>query len=495
MKSVTFKPVNKNGEVIVQYTESFILDKGMKITVPNQYTAIVFDNEKISFRVEPCVEKVIFKEYGKNFLGHTMKIAFIHVTAIPELPWGFGQINVNNSRLKEAYRVGANGAIQIKISDYAKLIAAFPAGAQITVGDVKDKTISLIKTIGVELLGACFSNTDVSVFEISSLVGKIREDLFVRLSKETKLADMGVKIASLTVSGVHVPDEDLDLIRGRINADDKEESEMSDADASETVTLRSDMEKMQTEMLKKLSEEIAAAELRSKDASERKIAEQIENNRRATVSAVMEYVSGKLDEFGKSVSMELEEKIQDLLPLRDGALDDGASPLGLSAESIISSANTDDDYVPAAAMIYSNVEDNLIHKYFLLHENEKFLIGYDEYLKIADSAKIGDRYLLKRRNADGSFTTFEPRVYKTRENGVPLIVESLPVVRFMQAGLSAENAERASQIWTTLNRIRHKSDENKFKLDAFFAKEGVTQKEYLLSAIAFLKESGLYTKN
>ena len=120
MKEIVIKPEKTNNGIIVQYTDSFILDKGMKISVPNQYIAVVFDNEKISFRVEPCVGKVIFKEYGKNFLGHTMKIAFIHVTAIPEMPWGFGNIQVNNERLKEAYRVGANGAFQIKITDYTR---------------------------------------------------------------------------------------------------------------------------------------------------------------------------------------------------------------------------------------------------------------------------------------------------------------------------------------------------------------------------------------
>ena len=244
-----------------------------------------------------------------------------------------------------------------------------------------------------------------------------------------------------------------------------------------------------------MSEEIAAAEARSKDASERKITEQIENNRRATVSTVMQYINEQLDEFGKSLSSELDEKIQEMLPLRDGAQESTVDSLTLTAENIISNATTDDDYVPAAAMIYSNVEDNLIHKFGLMHENEKFLIDFRDYMKIVERARIGNRYLLKKRNENGSFTTFMPRVYKENDNGEPSVVESLPIVRFMQAGLNAEDAWYASEIWTTLNRIRHKSDENKAKLNAFFTKEGTTQKEYLLSALKFYKENGLYTKD
>lgn len=495
MKETVFVPVNKKESVIVQYTENFTLDKSMKITVPNQYIAVVFDNEKISFRVEPCVGKVIFKEYGKNFLGHTLKISFIHVTAIPEMPWGFGNIQVNNERLKEAYRVGANGMFQIKITDFTKLMGAFSGDGEITVDDIKEKVLSLIKTIGVELVGACFANTDVSVFEISSLVGKIRENLFEKLSKESKLADMGIKIANLTVAGIHVNEEDLELIRDRINETTETEDDNNSDSDGETVKLREDIEKFQTEILKKMSEEIAAAEARSKDASERKITEQIENNRRATVSTVMQYINEQLDEFGKSLSSELDEKIQEMLPLRDGAQESTVDSLTLTAENIISNATTDDDYVPAAAMIYSNVEDNLIHKFGLMHENEKFLIDFRDYMKMVERARIGNRYLLKKRNENGSFTTFMPRVYKENDNGEPSVVESLPIVRFMQAGLNAEDAWYASEIWTTLNRIRHKSDENKAKLNAFFTKEGTTQKEYLLSALKFYKENGLYTKD
>lgn len=174
MRETIFTPDMRESGVVVWYTEAFILDKGMKITVPNQYTAVVFDNEKIAFRVEPCVGKVIFKEYGKELLGHTMRIAFVHAKAIPETMWGFGNIQVNNERLREAYRVGANGTYQIEIADYGKLIGAFPTGVSITVESIKERMNALIRSVGIPILGGCFANTSVSVFEVSSLLGDIR---------------------------------------------------------------------------------------------------------------------------------------------------------------------------------------------------------------------------------------------------------------------------------------------------------------------------------
>ena len=60
-------------------------------------------------------------------------------------------------------------------------------------------------------------------------------------------------------------------------------------------------------------------------------------------------------------------------------------------------------------MIYSNVEENLMKKFHLPHENKKFIIDYHEYLLIVDKAKIGDRYLLKIRRSDGTYDIFQPR--------------------------------------------------------------------------------------
>ena len=77
MKETIFTPNMRDGGVVVWYTDPFILDKGMKITVPNRYTAVVFDNEKIAFRVESCVGKVIFREYGKDLLGRCVWLSFM----------------------------------------------------------------------------------------------------------------------------------------------------------------------------------------------------------------------------------------------------------------------------------------------------------------------------------------------------------------------------------------------------------------------------------
>ena len=136
----------------------------------------------------------------------------------------------------------------------------------------------------------------------------------------------------------------------------------------------------------------------------------------------------------------------------------------------------------------------------LYKEKMSKFISFAEPVQSADEAKAvikkyQNQYHDARHVCWAYMIGTERNEYLSSDNGEPSVVESLPIVRFMQAGLNAEDAWYASEIWTTLNRIRHKSDENKAKLNAFFTKEGTTQKEYLLSALKFYKENGLYTKD
>ena len=494
MRETVFKPNMCDSDVVVWYTEAFVLDKGMKITVPNQYTAVVFDNEKISFRVEPCVGKAIFKEYGKELLGHTMRIAFVRAKAISETMWGFGNIQVNNERLREAYRVGANGTYQIEVIDYGKLIGAFPAGVSITVESIKERVNSFIRSVGISILGGCFANTSVSVFEISSLLGDIRKKMLNALTEESKIKAMGIRITALTVAGIHVNEEDLELIRDRINGSEERKTE-KEMTVPTNVNLSADLERISREISGMVTSEIRASECRTKEANETRMAEALEQNRAQLLDEVMAQIKGKLDIFGKSISSEIDEKIQDMLPLQDNAKEDTVKGIKVTAQFLIDNAVDDDALIAPAAMIYSNVEENLMKKFHLPYENKKFIINYHEYLMIVDKAKIGDRYLLKICRPDGTYDIFQPHPVSRDQNGSPITVEMVPIVRFIKAGLPPIEAKKASDIWTVLNRIRHKSAENEAALRDFFEALCRTRKEFLTGALNFYRENGLYTKD
>ena len=211
---------NEKEGLVVNYTDYIKTEKGLTITVPKNYKVIAFIDEKVVFRIESCIKKDIVKSFGKDLIGKEIKYAFILKSSVPQLSWGFGNINVNNSRLKEAYRMGANGKYVVDIVDYAKLINQFTNKKEILVDDIREKTIPILKMKGIPILSSYFANTDVSVFEINSKMDEFRTKFVETLQSEDMLFDMGLKVKYITVDGLHVNDEDLELIRNRINKEE-----------------------------------------------------------------------------------------------------------------------------------------------------------------------------------------------------------------------------------------------------------------------------------
>lgn len=216
-KKRAIEPVKMNEAVLIQISAPEPITKKTKITVPTQYRAIAFIDQKPQFRIDPCIEKEFVKTYGKEYIGKQLSVAFIMVHSFAQSQWGFGNIPVNNARLKEAYRIGANGKFGIDVVDYAKAIQAFPNHNIITIDEIREKSISTLKTVGTPILGEYFSNTSTSVFEMNALLSDFRNKFTDALEDEKLFINMGIKVVNLTVDSFHVNEEDLDLIRSRIN--------------------------------------------------------------------------------------------------------------------------------------------------------------------------------------------------------------------------------------------------------------------------------------
>lgn len=217
MKETIIQPLQSEESVIIQFSAPTIVNKKTKVTVPNQYKALAYIDEKMLFRIDPCSEKVIYIHYGKEYIGKKLQLAFVLTKEVPQLAWGFGNIPVNNERLKEAYRVGANGKYKVELIDAVRLIQAYELKDSVTPDKIREKTISIIKTVGIPILSSCFANTNVSVFEINSLLGEIREKMLDSLQKESVINKLGIRVTSLIIDGIHVNEEDLQIIRNRIN--------------------------------------------------------------------------------------------------------------------------------------------------------------------------------------------------------------------------------------------------------------------------------------
>ncbi len=207
----------KDSKDFVQFSDEFEISKNHYISVAPNCIAVAYNAGKPIFRTNACDEKNLVSTYGKECLNQKIQFAFVKMNSVIDMPWGFGNIQVNNERLQEAYRVGANGHYSIKIDDYVKLVSSFSMSQNIDCDKIREKTISVIKTIGIPILSSYFANSGVSVFEISSLVSEIREKMLKELLEEKVFERYGLKLVELTVDGIHVNEDDLELIRERIN--------------------------------------------------------------------------------------------------------------------------------------------------------------------------------------------------------------------------------------------------------------------------------------
>ena len=476
MKKHILQPLISDESVIVQFTDAVLLDRTLMITVPNGYIAYIFADEKAQFRIEPCSAKKI-ASYGKDLLGKNAKIAFVRTKPMLPMAWGFGNIQVNNERLKEAYRVGANGKYTAEFSQPAKFISCFGAEENVTVDALRERTISAVKTIGVSLLGTYFAGTNISVFEIASCINDFRMKYLKALQAEPVFTDMGLTVKDLTVDSIHVPEEDIESIRSRINTPEKSDED-SGLDLKAQDRLVAELSRKMDEKFEQLRRQTEA-----KPAEISDLTEQICSMREELAAELSGQLGDKVQDMQDSLSDSLDERLQELLPLKEQAKEEYLKTLKLTAGLLIGRAEDEDELVPAAAMLYTNIEENLMKKFRLRYENKKFVMDYDGYNSLAEEAPG----LLNR------YDVISPTVLREDDDGEPELVEIPPQVRFYEAGLNVSDALTARDYWCFLNKLRHKSPENDALLRRKFS-DFAQEKKYLADALGFFQAHGLYTK-
>ena len=551
MKKSVLQPMIADESVIVQFTDTVVFDKAIAVTVPNGYMAYVFADEKAQFRIEPCSEKKIVS-YGKELLGKNGRVAFVRTKPLAPMAWGFGNIQVNNEKLKEAYRVGANGKYTAELLQPTKMIAFFPAGRDITADALRERTISAVKNIGVSLLGTYFAGMEISVFEIASCMSDFRTKFLRALQAEPVFADMGLTVKDLTVDGIHVPEEDIESIRSRINASEKKDDKASEellreqkkfaADLSRKMDEKFEQLRKQTEskpndipdiagQIRTMREELATelseqlgdkmqelqdslAERKGSEADEalrkaqekfaadlsRKMDEKFEQLRKQTESKPNDIpdIAGQIRTMREELATELSEQLGDKMQELQESIDERLQELLPLKEQ------AKEEYLKTlkvtAGFLIDHAADELGLAsaagmiYTNIEENliKKFRLRYENKKFVMDY----DVYRSLAEDAPGllnRYDTLSPTVVREDDYGEPELVEMPPQVRFYEAGLDISDSLTAREYWCFLNKLRHKSPEN----DAFLRRKFLNfaqEKKYLADALTFFRAHGLYTK-
>lgn len=504
MGKIVLLPKSKDSSVIVEFSEKYVLSKHIFTTVPTEYSFIIYIDEKAVARLESTEETNLLQYVGKQYKNKNCRLAFIRKNKLPDFDWGFGEIQVKNSKLDEAYRVGAHGKCRVKLVDGIKLIKSFGTTESISSEKIESIVKPMIVALGKPLLSKYFADTDVSVFEITSLTNDLRKTLIQLLNSEKSIFDLGVSIEELTVGGIHVPDEDIELIRNRINKGGTKEVEdlikQLKQDMLEAIEQTKDAATI--EEIQNLREEVSKiAENQNTDT----VLDEIDNLRRefeetkklnsqAYLDELKEMMSNIEESLQKSVDGKLEtiksmiessyiEKSQDQLPLYEKAKDEVIRELKLTTDFMLEKAETDDDFAGIAGILFSNVENNLINKFNVPHAGKDFFMTIDEFNEYIEKLNSEVKY------------PFKPRFIKLKDHEEGTIVEMPLEIRFMKAGLDQAQAINTAKDWSLLNKFRHRSEENTQSLRDILNKLGYTKKDYLKFVLNKFRELKLYDRD
>lgn len=504
MGKVVLFPEDRDLNVVIEFTDKHVLDKHLFSSVPPEYSSIIYIDERAVARLESTDEINLLKYVGKQYKNRNTRLAFVRKNKLPDFDWGFGEIQVKNSKLDEAYRVGAHGKCRIKLLDAIKLIKSFGTSEVINFEKIEAMVKPMIVALGKPILSKYFADTNVSVFEITSLTNELRKTLIDALNSEKSIVDLGIAIDELTVGGIHVPDEDIELIRNRINKGAN----------SEVVDLINGLKQEMLEVIEQSKDEETIEEIQNLREEVSKIAEnqntdtvldEIDNLRKEFEEAKMsnsqvymdalkkmikdiektlgESMDGKLEAIKSMIESSYNEKAQDKLPLYEKAKDEVLRQLKLTTDIMLEKAETDDDFAGVAGILFSNIENNLINKFNVPHAGKDFYLTLDEFNQYIGKLNPEVKY------------PFKPRFIKVKGFDDGTVVEMPVEIRFMKAGLDQNEAIKAAKDWSLLNKFRHRSEENTQSLNDILNKLGYSKKEYLKVVVNKFRELKLYDRD
>lgn len=214
-KKIFLEPIIDEN-LIVQFSESVELTKDVYLTVPRQYKAYIYIDEKLELIAKNTAKSKVFELLAKekSYLKKQVRVAFVN-TLFPRILWGVGDVQVKNDKLKQSYRVGVNGECVFEVVNDRAFINSFKFGTPISIDDIKKRILSSLQMTAADALSSIFADTDVSVFEMTSKTEEMRDEIVNKVNAENLIKDLGITVNSLTAK-IFIPEEDLIKIKNAI---------------------------------------------------------------------------------------------------------------------------------------------------------------------------------------------------------------------------------------------------------------------------------------
>ena len=497
MRNNLLKPVNKDKDLLIEFSDSVILDKKILITVPSTYTAITFIDEVPSSRIDECDNESLFVLLGKDkeLLKRNVKVAFIKTGSLPILFWGFGQSSI---RVKEeTYVFGSNGEIELSVKDRIKLINTFGLN-NISIQDIQNRLLGNIKNVGIRVFNTYLSLNNIQSSDIDKHIGILRKLFIEELKKELVFESVGLELVNLNIKSILKTD--VVNIKESNNQSFLKELELFKEEMINKINSISNnsFSSKELELLKEeIISQIPKTNIDSVSQTEFSLLKEelynsLSNNKEELLDSVKRIVSEEENRINKNVDSKFdsireiiestkEEREINNLELYEKAKTEAIKDLKITTDLLIDNSDSDEDLAAPASIIYSNVEKNLIENCEgLMNNGDVFYASEEDFDDMCvEMFKSGNRI------------SFPKEFLKDSSKYVIMPV----VFRFMMYGLSVPNALKAQTEWRFLNRCRHFSQENQTILDKELKKRGITRKQFLKNTLKLYREFKLFIKD
>ena len=185
-------------DAVIKFSDPRIINASTCITIPIQYKAFVYIDDKSLLRFDPCKRLNFVKKYGKEYIGKQIKLAFVWWKNLEEISWQFSPTAI--SEAQEKLPLFANGRCRVEIINYPRLISGFYDKKSISENDIRNKILAAISNRCVSVLTDLYlekcNNCDKNLCIELSVCAKtiLDNDLFFQ--------GFGVRLTSFIVDSI-----------------------------------------------------------------------------------------------------------------------------------------------------------------------------------------------------------------------------------------------------------------------------------------------------
>lgn len=200
---------SQNKQVVLAYLTTCESPDKQEIIVPENAVAYLYVDDVFIGKKESSF--LLSDALSISQLNKLINVYISYPNEFKKILWGFGNVQIINKTLNEAFRLGCNGECCVDIFNYPTLFKMV-GKEEITMRDIQKIILPLIEKVGKDVCTKLFINNTISAKNANLLRDKIEDAFYQRIVNSKLLVDFGLSITLIQLMVVYVNNDDLEYI-------------------------------------------------------------------------------------------------------------------------------------------------------------------------------------------------------------------------------------------------------------------------------------------